>query len=501
MAQRFAPPPEISTAFIDNAILPPAAGRRLAIVDPATEQRVGFVEEADAGVVDKVVSAARLALAQGPWPRMAAEARQEILRRIASLIEEHAEELAFLECLNSGIPMRHLALGQIPRAALNFRFFADYIGQSSGQTFSQNPQFLTLVTREPIGVAGLIGPWNAPLALLSMKIAGCIAFGNCCVAKPAEQTPLALARFMSLIAQSGLPPGVVNLVHGTGQVTGEALVRHPGVDLISFTGGTQTGRKIMAAAGEGLKGTSLELGGKSANIVFDTADYDRALDAALLSIFSNNGQQCLAGSRILVQRSISRRFIDDFVARARALRLGDPMSPATEMGPLAFAAHLDRVLSFVEVARADGGQLLTGGERARGFAAGYYMAPTVVLAPSNAARIAQEEVFGPFATFIVFDTVDEAIAIANQSRFGLVCYVWSQHLQTVMQAIGGIEAGTVWVNTPMARELHAPFGGVKQSGPGREGGAASEAFYTSQKTSMIPRSTVSMTRLGLGGAG
>jgi len=420
------------------------------------------------------------------------------MRRVAALIREHADELAYLECLSSGIPMRHLATGQIPRAALNFEFFAEFIGQSAGEVYTQDSRYLTLVTREPVGVAALIGPWNAPLALTSMKIAGCIAFGNCCVAKPAEQTPLAVARLMDLMAEGGVPAGVVNMVYGRGAVTGDVLVRHPDIDVVSFTGGTATGRTVMAAAGAGLKPCSLELGGKSANIVFASADLERALDGALLGIFSNNGQQCLAGSRILLERSIAEDFMQRFLARTAKLKIGDPMDPATEIGPLAFRAHLSRVLSYVEVARADGAQLLIGGARATGFERGFYMQPTAVLAPNGGSRICQEEIFGPFATFLVFDDFDQALALANDSRFGLVSYIWSEHMPTVLRARRAIRSGVVWVNTPMVRELRAPFGGVKESGMGREGGQSSMQFYTVEKTTALPVDSVPMVRLGLG---
>ena len=272
--------PSRITAFIDHAPLAAGDGHVLPVVNPANERTVSELEESDASVVDRAVRAARRAFNEGPWPRMEVGERQAILRRLATLIREHARELAYLECLSSGIPMRHLSLGQIPRAALNFEFFAEFIGQCAGQVYSQDPRYMTFVTREPVGVAALIGPWNAPLALTSMKIAGCIAFGNCCVAKPAEQTPLAVARLMDLIVAAGVPAGVVNMVCGRGAVTGEALIRHPEVDLISFTGGTATGRTVMAAAGAGLKPCSLELGGKSANIVFASADLERAVGHA-----------------------------------------------------------------------------------------------------------------------------------------------------------------------------------------------------------------------------
>jgi acyl-CoA reductase-like NAD-dependent aldehyde dehydrogenase len=486
------------TAFIDNELLRLEGAHLLPVINPADELDVSEVEEADAVIVDRAVRAARTAFAQGPWSRMEVAERQVVLRRLAALIREHAAELAYLECLGSGIPMRHLALGQIPRAALNFEFFAEFIGQSAGQVYTQDARYLSLVTREPIGVAALIGPWNAPLALTSMKIAGCIAFGNSCVAKPAEQAPLAVARLMELIVEAGVPAGVVNMVCGRGAVTGDALVRHPDVDLVSFTGGTNTGRTVMATAGSGLKPCSLELGGKSANIVFASADFARALDGALLGIFSNNGQQCLAGSRILVERSIARDFIDAFVARTSKLRIGDPMDSATEIGPLAFRAHFEKVLSYVDVARADGAEILIGGRRASGFERGFYMQPTAVLAASNRNRICQEEVFGPFATFVIFDDFAEAMAIANDSRFGLVSYVWSEHMQTALRASRAIRSGVVWVNTPMVRELRAPFGGLKDSGMGREGGDSSMRFYTAEKSTTIPVGSVPMARLGLG---
>jgi len=467
------------------------SGTLLPIVNPATAQIVSQLVESDATVVDAAVRAAAAAFARGRWRKTPVESRAAVLRKVADLIDNNAAELAWLECLASGIPMQHLRLGQIPRAAQNFRFFAEVIGQQAGQLWNQNPKLLTYVTREPIGVAALLGPWNAPLALTSMKIAAAIAFGNSCVVKPSEVTPLAVARLMGLLREAGLPDGVVNLVNGRGPVTGAALVSHPQVDLVSFTGGTATGRAISVAAGRDLKPLSLELGGKSACIVFDTADLDRALDGAMTGIFSNNGQQCLAGSRILLQRGISERFLERFVERAKSLRIGDPMQADTQIGPLAFESHLQRVLGYVEVARADGCTLLAGGRRVDALRPGCYFEPTVVLAPSNNARVCREEIFGPFATFQIFDTTEQAVSIANDSDFGLVAYVWSDHLPTVQQCTRGIRAGVVWVNTPMARELRAPFGGVKDSGYGREGGLSSMQFYTFEKTISLAQGDIS----------
>lgn len=457
----------------------------LPIINPATEQTISTLQEADAGEVDAAVRAAREAFDRGPWPRLPVDDRKDILYRIRDLMRLRSEELAQLECLNAGLPIARVR-EQLARAARNFEFFAEVASTVAGQTYTGNPGYLSYVTREPKGVGALIAPWNAPLALASMRVATCIAFGNSCVLKPSEYTPLSMLRMVELFHEAGLPAGVVNLVNGRGTVTGAALVEHPGIDMVAFTGGTQTGRIIMSAAGRHLKPCILELGGKSANIIHESADLERALDGALASIYSNNGQQCLAGSRILVQRSIADRFIAAFVERARRIRIGDPQQPETELGPLCFREHLERVLSYVEVAVSEGAQLLTGGRRAPGFSKGYYMEPTAVLAPSNAARICQEEVFGPFATFLVYDTLDQAIEIANDSPYGLVSYVWAGDLDVTLRCSRDIRAGTVWVNTPMVRDLRTPFGGFKQSGVGRDGATSSVEFFTELKTTMIP---------------
>jgi 5-carboxymethyl-2-hydroxymuconic-semialdehyde dehydrogenase/aminomuconate-semialdehyde/2-hydroxymuconate-6-semialdehyde dehydrogenase len=305
---------------------------------------------------------------------------------------------------------------------------------------------------------------------------------------------------VELLHEAGLPDGVVNLVNGRGATTGAALVAHPGVDLVSFTGGTHTGRLIAAEAGRRLKPVTMELGGKSANIVFASADLDRALDAALVGIYSNNGQQCLAGSRILLERKIADEFVAKFVARARAIRIGDPTDDRTELGPLASAPHRERVLGFVDIAKADGAKLLTGGKRPDmpgALAGGYYVEPTAVWAPGPHARVAREEIFGPFASFLTFDSYDDAIRIANDGEFGLVAYVWSDHLPTVERATRDLAAGVVWVNTPMTRELRAPFGGYKDSGLGREGGEACERFYTEVKTVTVPSVPAAVRKLGV----
>ena len=486
------------TSLIDGTVVAPRAGCcDIPVINPATEERISVLQEADAAEVDEAVQAARRAFDAGPWPRMTLDARKDILYRIRDLIRAHSDELAYLECLHSGLPIARIR-EQIGRAARNFEFFAEVASTMRGETYTGLKGYLTYVTREPKGVGALIAPWNAPIALASMRVATCIAFGNTCVLKPSEYTPLSMLRMVELFHEAGLPGGVVNLVNGRGSVTGVALVSHPGIDMVGFTGGTHTGAAIMSAAGKHLKPCILELGGKSANIIHPSADLDRALDGALGGIYSNNGQQCLAGSRILVHRSIADDFIARFVERTRRIRIGDPMDPATEVGPLAFEAHMQRVLSYVEVARADGATVLTGGRRAPGFGRGYFVEPTAVLAPGNQSRVCQEEIFGPFATFLVYDTLEEALAIANDSPFGLVAYVWANDLDVVMRASRDLRAGTVWVNTTMVRELRAPFGGYKQSGVGRDGATSSVEFFTELKTTTIPIDPAPLPRFGRG---
>ena len=486
-------------SLINGALQPrSAAGFDIPIVDPSNERVISQLREADAAEVATAVAAARHAFDHGPWPRMGADGRKRIMYAIRDILLAHADELAALEVLHSGLPISGVR-GHVQRAAKNFEMFADVDGQLAGQTYTQADRYLSYVIREPKGVAALIAPWNAPLALASMRLATCIAFGNTCVLKPSEYTPLSILRMVELLHEAGLPHGVVNLVNGRGGVTGVALVSNPAIDMVGFTGGSATGRSIMAAAGRNLKPCILELGGKSASIVFDSADLDQALDGTLLGIYSNNGQQCLAGSRILLHRSIAHDFIDKFTARAAAMRIGHPMDDDTEIGPLAFKAHMDRVLSFVEIAKTEGATLLTGGGRAPGFNQGFYVQPTAVLAPGNAARVCQEEIFGPFASFLIFDTVDEAITIANDSPFGLAAYVWSNDLPTTMRATRDIRAGVVWVNTPMMRELRAPFGGYKESGVGRDGATTSAEFFTEAKTVSIPTERITLPRLGMPG--
>jgi acyl-CoA reductase-like NAD-dependent aldehyde dehydrogenase len=478
----------------------PAGATLLPVVNPATEDVVAHLSEADAAETARAVDAAHASWQSGVWARKPLQERRRVFHRIVALTHAHIDELAQLECLNSGLPLGYLRQRQLPRITRNFDFFADWLSQNVEKAGLTDQDYLRFVVREPAGVAALISPWNAPLALASTKIAAALAFGNSCVVKTAETTPLAVARFMDILAEAGVPAGVVNLVNGRGSVTGDALVRHPAVRVVSFTGGTQTGRAIAAAAAPGLKRVDLELGGKSANIVTVSANLDDALDGALTSIYTNNGQQCFAGSRILLERAIADEFIARFVERAQAIRVGDPLDMATEVGPLSNATHHARVCSFIELARQDGGTLLCGGKRpAHVGDKGYYLEPTAFLMPSNAARVCQEEIFGPFAVFQVFDHFDEALAIANDSEYGLAAYLWSNDLEQTHRAARELQAGVVLVNSPMLLDLRFPFGGYKSSGVGREGIDGMRHFYTEEKTVAVALKRPAMARLGAQG--
>ncbi len=487
-------PPKLIKSWINNDAAH-GSGRELPVFYPATGEQVSILVEDGPEDVNKAVISARKAFDNTSWSKQSVEKRIEILESCRKVILDNLDELARLECLATGLILREIKGFHLQRAAYNFRFFAQYISQTHGERFDNTEGYLTLVNREPAGVIGLIAPWNAPLALATMKIAASIAFGNCAILKPSEQTPFSLAKLVSLLSNI-LPPGVLNLVNGRGPVTGSHLVAHPGIDRISFTGGTVTGRSVMMEAGKQLTPCSMELGGKSANIIFSSADYQRALDGALIGIYSNNGQQCLAGSRILVEEKIFDQFVAEFIERTKQIVVGDPLKDETEIGPIASKRHMERILSFADLAVKDGDKLLVGGHKSDIHEKGYFMEPTAVLAKSNKSRVCQEEIFGPFASFIPFRSEDEAIEIANDTEFGLVSYIWSDHMPTIMNMSEAMRSGVVWVNTPMMRELRAPFGGFKNSGVAREGGYSCEQFYTEEKTISLPKSPLNLIKFG-----
>jgi 5-carboxymethyl-2-hydroxymuconic-semialdehyde dehydrogenase/aminomuconate-semialdehyde/2-hydroxymuconate-6-semialdehyde dehydrogenase len=467
------------------------------LINAATEAPYAHVPDLPAQGAEDMAVRARAAFEGGPWRRMTPAERGVILRKISALVLAHAEELAVLHTLETAVPIGQARGMHVPRTAENFSFFADILTGLSGETYDQSGRYLSIITREPVGVGLVIAPWNAPLVLSSMKLAACIALGNCCIVKPSEYAPLSVLRLCELIQEAGMPPDVVQVACGPGATTGRALVRHKDIDAVGLIGGTVTGRKIMADAADGLKKLGLELGGKSANIILASADFDRALDGALAGIFANNGEQCMAGSRILVEDAIADPFIEAFAARTRNLRVGDPFDAATEIGPIAFKAHYDRMLAFSEVARAsDAYRVLVGARRCEGFDAGYFFAPTVVETNDNMSPLCQEEIFGPFVTIQRVRDLDDALARANQSEFGLASYVWSDDLPSVTRARKALRAGTVWVNTPMARDLRAPFGGYKQSGLGRDGLPGSIDLFTEEKSTIIPDAPLTLPKFG-----
>jgi aminomuconate-semialdehyde/2-hydroxymuconate-6-semialdehyde dehydrogenase len=438
---------------------------------------------------DRAVEAARRAFDDGPWPRMSPTARKQILHRAAALLEERLEEFAQAETLDMGKPIAESRTKDVPRAAYNLRFFADFAEHAHTETYAKPwDNVMTYTLREPAGVAACISPWNFPLMLATWKISPALAYGNTIILKPAEQSPLTAALLAQAFADAGMPDGVVNVVQGFGpDEVGERLTEHAGVDLITFTGESATGRAIMGKAAQTLKRCSFELGGKSAAIVMADADLDRAVAGTIDGIFRNQGEVCLAGSRLFVQRGIYDEFCERYVAAAEALVVGDPRDPATQVGPLVSTEHFDKVMSYIQLGHREGAKLLTGGERVTTgeLASGNYVAPTVFADVDNSWRIAREEIFGPVQVIAPFDNVDEAIALANDSRYGLAGQIWTSNLDTAHKVARGVRTGTMWVNCFFIRDLRAPFGGMKDSGVGREGGLHSEEFFTEAKAVVI----------------
>lgn len=467
------------------------------LIYPATEEKLGTCRSASTEQVDEAVKVARAAFESGIWRNKSLAERQAVFYRVAELFKEYAHELAALQALETGIPYSQFRSMHAARASENFRFFAEAATSISGDTYQQTGRYLSLTMHEPIGVGLIISPWNAPLILAGMKIAACLISGNSCIIKPSEYTPYSQLRMTEIIIEAGVPAEVIHLLNGTGAETGAALTAHPDIDAINFVGGTQTGKRIMKSAADGLKKISLELGGKSANIILDGCDIDAAIDGSLLGIFAGNGEQCLAGSRILIQATVYDEVVSKLVKRTQNLTIGDPFEDV-ELGPLAFKAHHDRVLDFVEKATGEGDTILCGGNVPNRAKKGYFFEPVMAAAQNNGASICQEEIFGPFAALVKFETLDEAIAIANQSQFGLVSYVWTQDIDAMMQVAQRVKAGTVWVNTAMSRDLRAPFGGYKQSGLGRDGLLESINQFTEEKTVMIPSQKLAFPKLGAG---
>lgn len=473
--------------YIGGESVEPAAGRWLDNVEPASGRVYSCVADSGAEDVERAVDAAREAFAG--WSGLPAAERSRLLLDIAARIEADSETFAHAESLDTGKPIRQARTVDIPRAVSNFRFFATAILHWSSESHATDHRALNYTLRRPRGVAGLISPWNLPLYLLSWKVAPALAAGNTAVAKPSELTPTTAHLLAQVCRQAGLPAGVLNIVHGTGPRAGAALTAHPAVQTISFTGGTATGREIAREAAPRFKKIALELGGKNPNLVFADARMDQAVATSLRAAFSNQGQICLCGSRILVERAAYADFVERLVRGARRLRLGDPLDEHTEQGALVSQAHLAKVESYVALARKEGGSILCGGARPAALpercAAGFFLEPTVIAGLGPDCRVNQEEIFGPVVTVMPFDDEAEAVALANGTPYGLAATLWTESLGRAHRVAERLEAGTVWVNCWMLRDLRVPFGGMKSSGVGREGGEEALRFFTEPKNVCI----------------
>jgi aldehyde dehydrogenase (NAD+) len=468
--------------LIGGRRLPARSGRYFETVDPANEQVIARVAEADAADIDAAVASARAAF-EGEWGHMRAADRGHALLRLADLIRQNQDSLIALESLDSGKPISAIKRQDLPAVLDTLAYYAGWADKINGEVIPARPDALTYTVREPIGVVGAIVPWNFPLMIGMWKIAPALACGCTVVLKPAELTPLTALKLGELALAAGLPPGVLNVVPGFGKTAGAALVNHPDVDKITFTGSPMVGRQILQGAAGNLKRVTLELGGKSANIIFPDADLDAAVRAAGSGIFFNTGQVCSAGSRILVHKDIHDEVVERLVARAKSIRVGDPRDAGTSMGPLVSKAQMNRVLDYIEIGKREGAQLATGGTRLG--SSGFFVGPTVFAGVEHQMRISQEEIFGPVASVISFDDDEDAIRIANGTQYSLAAGIWSSDIGRVHRFVRRLKAGTVWANTFGPTDVRLPWGGSRDSGYGREHGAEAIANFTEPKAVWI----------------
>ena len=486
--------------YVDGGFRKSVSSATFETLNPTTNDVLALAADGRAEDVDAAVTAARRAFDEGPWPRMKATERAGVLRLIAQGVRDHAEEFIAREVADIGMPIAQMK-ALAARAAQNFDYYAAVVPELHGRAFQVGDEFLNYTIRKPVGVAGLIMPWNAPLMLSTWRIAPALGAGNTVVLKPAEWSPLTATLLATVFEEAGVPPGVFNVVHGFGETAGAPLSRHPGVDLICFTGETTTGQTIIAAGAPTLKRSSVELGGKSPVVVFEDADAELCVDAALAQIFTMNGQRCTAGSRLLVQEPLYEQIVAAVADRARRIRVGDPFDPGTELGPLIRPEHHERVLGYIESAREAGVRVLAGGRRPAHLPDGNFLEATVIADVDEHMSVFQEEIFGPVLVAMPFGDELEAVRLANATPYGLAAYVWTNDLQRAHRVAQAIDTGMCWVNSQNIRDLRTPFGGVKESGIGREGGDYAFDFYCETEVVHIALGSHHIPRLGLGNEG
>jgi len=472
--------------LIGGQLCAPFSGAYIDNYQPSTGKVYSLIPDSDERDVETAVSAAQKAFPH--WSAMRTEDRSALLIRLSELIEKNLEKFAVAESIDNGKPLWLSRSVDIPRAVSNFHFYATAALHLSTETHSMGDMALNYTLRTPIGIAGCISPWNLPLYLFSWKIAPALASGNCVVAKPSEITPMTAYMLAELSLEAGIPPGVLNIVHGYGHKVGKAIVAHPAIEAVSFTGGTKTGEEIARTAAPMFKKLSLELGGKNPNIVFADCEFDKAVKTRVRSSFANQGEICLCGSLIFIERPLYERFRDAFVEEVRKLKVGDPMNEENWLGAIVSQPHQEKILHYIQLAREEGGSILCGGNSVQpegDLAGGYYIAPTVIEGLPFDCRTNQEEIFGPVVTLQPFDTEEEVLRYANSTRYGLAASVWTQHLTRAHRVAALLQSGIVWVNCWLLRDLRTPFGGVKASGVGREGGFEALRFFTEEKNVCI----------------
>ena len=472
--------------YINGELVPPISGEYIDLYNPALGEVYAFAPESSTKEVEEAVEAAEMAFPK--WSSVGIRTRFRLLMRLADIIEQHLEEFAIAESIDTGKPVNLARTIDIPRSYSNLRFFATAAAQFSSESHHMEFEAINYTLRQPIGVVGCISPWNLPLYLFTWKIAPALAAGNCVIAKPSEVTPMTAFMLAKACQEAGIPPGVLNIIHGRGPEVGQAIVEHPRIKAISFTGGTSTGRRIASIAAPMFKKLSLELGGKNPNIIFADCDFDKMINTTVQSSFANQGQICLCGSRIFIEESIYEKFKEAFIDRIRLLKIGDPMSSVTNIGAVVSAEHQEKVLNYIRLAEEEGGTILCGGEAVNlggKFAKGYFLKPTVIEGLSYDCRTNQEEIFGPVVTIMPFKTEEEVLKYANSVEYGLSSTIWTKDISRANRMAEKIQAGIVWINCWLLRDLRTPFGGMKASGVGREGGWEAMRFFTEPKNVCI----------------